>query len=488
MSVRLLIQALKRRALAGSASVETPSLVPGQEVPDVLDLSDSDLTSALDRLGRELEDRRHALGVPGVSAAVVYNRDVIWARGFGLARLDGEMPADEHTIYHQGSIAKLFTTTMMMQLRDAGALCLDDRVEWYLPEFRVRWQSGDQPPITLRQFASHTSGLPMEAPLDYIKSTQFPALDAVLASLADAHLVAPPMKEFKYSNLGFAILGSVLERVAGQEYKGYVADQILQALGMTGSGFDMRPETNSHVAVGYVPGSPTPVPGRIIDAGAFVPAGEIWASVLDMAKFISLQFQDGPVGGDQILSGTSLREMHAPIMYIDADWQEAIAFGGVLARIAGWGGLQAAGGVESFASMIAYLPDLKLGMALSMNMGVNPGLLMGAALPELISVVTRIQARDRLAQVAVDPGTLERYVGHYSWPGVSELDVRISNGRLVMETRLSGGEFPLASIREHTFHMEGGRLKGELAVFELDDTGRAKRLWVGNYPMERRGA
>lgn len=429
VSVRLLIQALKRRALAGSASVETPSLVPGQEVPDVLDLSDSDLTSALDRLGRELEDRRHALGVPGVSAAVVYNRDVIWARGFGLARLDGEMPADEHTIYHQGSIAKLFTTTMMMQLRDAGALCLDDRVERYLP-----------------------------------------------------------VKEFKYSNLGFAILGSVLERVAGQEYKGYVADHILQALGMTGSGFDIRPETSSHVAVGYVPGSPTPVPGRIIDAGAFVPAGEIWASVLDMAKFISLQFTDGPPEGARILSGTTLREMHAPIMFIDADWQEAIAFGGVLARIAGWGGLQAAGGVESFASMIAYLPDLKLGMALSMNMGVNPGLLMGAALPELISVVTRIQARDRLAQVAVDPGTLERYVGHYSLPGVSELDVRISNGRLVMETRLSGGEFPLASIREHTFHMEGGRPKGELAVFELDDAGRVKRLWVGNYPMERRGA
>lgn len=489
VSLRLLTRTLERRVRPGTVRVQVPSLRPGQEVPDSIDPFDLHLTSTLDQITERLEEQRRALGIPGLSAAIVYNQDVIWAHGFGLPRCDSRTPADEHTIYHQQSIGKLFTTTMMMmQLRDRGAICLDDPVEQYLPQFGVRWQSGDRPRITFRHLASHTSGLPMEAPLDYVTSAQFPSIEAVLQSLEDTHLLVPPMKAFKYSNLGFAVLGHALETVAGQPYKEYILTHILQPLGMTSSGFDMRAETSNQAAVGYVPapGEGAPEVGRVIDPGAFVPAGGVWASVMDMAKFISLQFRDGPAEGAQILRGTTLRELHAPLMFIDPDWHEAIALGGVLGRVAGWGGLMVAGGAESFTSMVAYLPDLKLGMVLSMNMGVNPASLVVGALEKLLPVVTQILARDQLARHLMDPEALQKYVGHYSWPGVSELDVKISNGGLVMETQLSGGEFPVRHVGEHTFRMEGGRLAGELAVFDVDDAGQVLRLWIGNYPMDRR--
>jgi len=488
VSLRLLTRTLERRVRPGTVRVSVPSLRPGQDVPDALDPSDPHLVSTLNQITERLEEQRRALGIPGLSAAIVYNQDVIWAHGFGVARCDSRTPADEHTIYHQQSIGKLFTTTMMMQLRDRGAICLDDPVEQYLPQFGIRWRFGDRPRITFRHLASHTSGLPMEAPLEYVTSTQFPSIEAVLQSLEDNHLLAPPMKTFKYSNLGFAILGHALETVAGQSYKEYILTHILQPLGMTSSGFDMRAETSQQVSVGYVPGPGEEAPevGRVVDAGAFVPAGGLWASVMDMAKFISLQFRDGPTEGDQILRGTTLREMHAPLMFIDADWREAIAIGGVLGRVAGWGGLMAAGGGDGFTSMVAYLPELKLGMALSMNIGVNPAPLVVGALEKLLPVVTQIQARVQLARNPMGAEALQKYAGHYSWPGVSELDVRISNEGLVMETQLSGGEFPVTHVGEHAFLMEGGRLAGELAVFDVDDAGQVIRLWIGNYPMDRR--
>jgi len=488
VSLGLLTRTLERRVRPGTVRIPVPSLRAGQDVPDALDPSDPHLASTLDQITERLEEQRRALGIPGLSAAILYNQDVIWAHGFGVARCDSRTLADEHTIYHQQSIGKLFTTTMMMQVRDRGAICLDDPVEQYLPQFGLRWRAGDRPRITFRHLASHTSGLPMEAPLDYVTSTRFPSIETVLQSLEDNHLLAPPTKTFKYSNLGFAVLGHALETVAGQSYKEYILTHILQPLGMTSSGFDMRAETSQQVAVGYVPapGEAAPEVARVIDAAAFVPAGGVWASVMDMAKFISLQFRDGPADGAQILRGTTLREMHAPVMFIDADWHEAIALGGVLGRVAGWGGLMAAGGADGFTSMVAYLPDLKLGMVLSMNMGVNPASLVVGALEKLLPVVTQIQARVQLRRHPIDPEALQKYVGHYSWPGVSELDVRISNAGLVMETQLSGGEFPVTQVGQHAFLMEGGRLAGEMAVFDVDDGGQGIRLWIGNYPMDRR--
>jgi len=484
-SLRLLSRAVVRRVRHGGRSVALPALRPGQALPEALDTSDPALAAAFDRVAARLDSARRSLHVPGLSAAIVYNQDIIWTGGFGLARLDREIPADQHTIYHQGSIAKIFTNTMLMQLRDAGMVSLDDPIARYIPE--VDKQSNDLGRLTLRQLASHTSGLPMEAPLDYIKSTHFPSIDTVLASLSDVQLVAPPMKEFKYSNLGFALLGHALERAAGQSYKEYVTERILQPLGMVGSVFDPVADQDDRVAVGYLPvqGNDPPASGRMFDAGAFVPAGAVWASVADMARFVSLQFWEGPAEENQILSVTSVREMHAPIMFIDPQWQAAIALGGALERVGIWGGMHAAGGVESFAAMIAYLPDLKLGMALAMNTGVNPGPLVEGALQELIPIVTETLARHQLAQATADPAVLQRYAGHYSWPGVSELDVRGQDGVLLMKTQLSDSEFIASPVAEHAFRMEGGRLKGEVATFEVDDSGRATRLWIGNYPMDR---
>ncbi len=144
VSLNLLVRALVRRGRRGSVRLHLPPVRPGPDVPEVLDMSDPILSSALDRVADRLEVQLGALHIPGLSAAIVYNQETAWARGFGIARLDSCVAADEHTIYHQASIGKLFTNTMMMQLRDDGVICLDDPIERYVPGFKLAQQANGQ--------------------------------------------------------------------------------------------------------------------------------------------------------------------------------------------------------------------------------------------------------------------------------------------------------------------------------------------------------
>src|SRR5918994_1271186 len=99
---------------------------------------------------------------PGLSIGIVYDQDLIWAKGYGFADLGRQVPATPATSYRIASISKLFTATAIMQLRDAGKLRLDDPVGSRLPWFSIKKTYASGPPITVRHLITHTSGLPRE--------------------------------------------------------------------------------------------------------------------------------------------------------------------------------------------------------------------------------------------------------------------------------------------------------------------------------------
>jgi CubicO group peptidase (beta-lactamase class C family) len=102
---------------------------------------------------------------PGLSIGIVYDQDLIWAKGYGYADLQRQVPATPTTIYRIASISKLFTATAIMQLRDAGKLRLDDAVSDRLSWFSIKKTYEGGPPITVRNLITHTSGLPREVTL-----------------------------------------------------------------------------------------------------------------------------------------------------------------------------------------------------------------------------------------------------------------------------------------------------------------------------------
>src|SRR2546426_8705383 len=170
---------------------------------------------------------------PGLSIGIVYDQDLVWAKGYGFADLERRLPATPSTIYRIASISKLFTATAIMQLRDAGKLRLDDPVSKRLPWFSIKQTYDGGPPITIRQLITHTSGLPRELSGLNWSDLTFPGHEELRRVLPGQETVFAPETEWKYSNLAVSLAGEVVAHVSGEPWPQYVERHILQPLGMT---------------------------------------------------------------------------------------------------------------------------------------------------------------------------------------------------------------------------------------------------------------
>jgi CubicO group peptidase (beta-lactamase class C family) len=446
----------------------------------MLDAADPEVAAALALVDARLAAEQRDQGVPGLSAGIVADQQLLWARGYGHAVLAPARRAGPETVYRVGSVTKLVTAAMLMQLRDAGRLHLDDPITAYLPEFRLRSRFADHGPPTLRQLVTHTAGLPREAPLDYGDTNTIPPIGVLLASLRDTDLSLAPLTEFKYSNLGVAVLAHALERIAGRPYVEYVAEHVLGPLGMAHSGFDrtLTEAVRERLAQGYysAPDAP-PTPAPYLEPGGMNATGGLYTTVEDVAKFIMLQFRDAPAGGDQILRGATLREMRAPC-FLDDDWQGGTGIAWRLGRLGAHPFVRHGGNLDGYHADVSLLPRLRLGVAVFANGGINTGALSRAALEVLAPVAARRRDRQEAAQLPAAPADCERYVGRYRVLG-AEAAVALHRGRLVFHF---AGQRPedgavLTLERDRTFRLRGGGVSnGELVVFELDGTGKAAAL------------
>ncbi len=292
-----------RAALAscGSPTVEMSSSLPLLQQPAVA----SAVQSTIDQLAAA----RDADQVPGFSVVVVHDQDVVFSAGFGCADLVKQTPVTPETPFVQNSITKLFTAVMLMQLRDAGSLSLDDPASRYVTSAQYLSPEGQLVSPTLRQLADHSSGL--ERNMRPAPGT----IDELFQRLQTEKAAFDPGSSFLYSNLGYAVLGQVLAQVAGQPYDQYITQQILQPLGMTASDFGPTSDLVAQLATGYspaaagsqvvlAPGSPLPF-GGVSD-----PAGGLVSNADDMAHFLSLQF----AANSPVLAASSVAEMYQPIL------------------------------------------------------------------------------------------------------------------------------------------------------------------------------
>lgn len=426
-------------------------------------------------LGAECE----AKGIPGLSAAVILGGRKVWAKGFGNADLEHKIPAGPHTIYRMASITKLFTATMLMQLRDAGKLSLDDPLVKYLPSFRLKSRFRDSRPITLRQVVSHTAGIPREGPIHRWRMAQSPSLDEVLNSLDQTESVFAPGTKYKYSNLSFALLGSALEYVAEQPYDVYITDHILRPLGMNESGFEVNEAMKPAAAKGYLlhkDGTLHPASQRP-DGGAFVPVGQLRSSVADISRFIDFQFSNGMWNGRRVLSESTLREMHNPV-FMNPDWLSGIGIGWFLSRMGTHVVISHDGGNPGFSADIAFLPDLKLGVAVLVNQTIDVLRLSHMMLEHLIPVMERLQALELAEKATPLPTDWPKFTGKYIGDHDLEVEISMKDGALValLPESSEGSRVVLIPVAENIFRMDGGPADGEQAAFDVNADGQVTYL------------
>jgi CubicO group peptidase (beta-lactamase class C family) len=445
---------------------------------------EAEYQAALELLAAQIAGDMAGRTAPGLSIAVVQGGGPVWARGFGFADLAGGIPADADTIFAVGSITKLFTATMLMQLRDAGKLRLDDAVQDYLPDVKVPYRHAGAPPISFRHLATHTSGLTKDAPVPYWdRGEAFPPVDVLMEKLAVAEQPYPPGVQWKYSNLAVALLGFALQRIAGQSWDAWISERILTPLGMDGAAPRFAERQRPKLATGYARpmGDWPPEVLAHQDLGGISAGGSLHASVVDMAKFLAQQWAETPV----VLKAASIAEMHRPV-WLNEDWQVGQGIGWRVVRAAdGSTRTEHGGGVHGFTCKAMVSLKDRLGVAVFTNGsdGMVGNSLATQALDLLSPVVRRIAARGE--EKMRGPAEWARYAGRYRWVlGDAEigfehgvLSLKVPNGAAWEDVRLTPeGE---------DFRMHGGQVRGEKLRFVADQDGVVRRAWLGPHPYDR---
>ena len=389
------------------------------------------------------------------------------------------------TKFRMASHSKLFTATAVMQLREQGKLRLDDPVSKYLPWFQVKSAESDDPPITIEELLTHSSGLPREAGSHWT-TFEFPTTEQLRALMAERQAPFSPEVRWKYSNLAFSIAGMVVEAVSGQTWADYVQQHIYQPLDMTASSVD---QNVSGLAVGYGRLMPdgTRAVNPFIDARGMAAATGITSTVEDMARFVSAQFRKGRMGGSQILSTGSLREMHR-VRMLENNWTQGNAIGFAVRRERDKVYVSHGGSYPGYQTNTLLQLDGKVAVIVLTNADDSTPAVIAMQLMNTVGEAVAKASASPPAKMTWDP-SWSRFAGLYRGRG-SETQVVELNQRLVIIT-------PSAANLDNPIRLEpigngqfrymapaGGGPVGEIVRF-VEEGGRVVRMITGDSYVER---
>lgn len=271
--------------------------------------------STATQLSRRLADQQRADRLPSLVAGIVRAGELAWSGACGT--IDGRVnsrAADEHTQYRIGSITKTFVAVVIMRLRDEGALDLDDPLDRHVPGTPAGH-------VTIAQLLSHAAGLPAETDGPWWERTA----GGPWRTLADQVATRLPAgRRFHYSNLGYAVLGEVIARLRGHSWWHAVSEELLEPLDMNRT--TRRPVAPHAHGLAVHPFADVVLPEPEHDASAMAPAGQLWSTVIDLARWAA--FLSGAIDGP--LAPDTMREMQAPLVLNDspgAPWTGAHGLG-----------------------------------------------------------------------------------------------------------------------------------------------------------------
>ena len=295
------------------ALLVTPLLVCAQSGSTPL-TDDPRVATALELIEIWIDAQVDYLDIPGASAAIVHDQDLIWSRGFGSAHLEDGVAAAPDTIYSICSISKLFTSISVMQLRDEGLLRLDDPISDHLEWFGIEDSHPGTGEIDLQGVLTHSAGLPRESDFPYWTGPDypFPEREEIIATVSNQEELYPADLNYQYSNLGLTLAGEVVAAVSGQPYAEYVQEHILDPLGLDSTSPEI-PEAHrgGRLATPY---SRTDRDGKrtaidFYQVRGVAPAAGYASTVEDLGRFASWQFRLLENGGAEVLHANTLREM-----------------------------------------------------------------------------------------------------------------------------------------------------------------------------------
>ena len=226
-------------------------------------------------------------GQPGLAYGIVADGELVHAGGCGANWPGGPRPGAD-TVFRIASMTKSFTATQILLLRDRGMLRLDDPAQAYVTELGgLELPSADCPPLSVRHLLTMTAGFPTDDPWGDRQQGLAPAAFARLLADGGVRCAWAPGTRFEYSNLGYAVLGKVIETVTGLNYAQAIREDVLRPLGLDRTGFEADEFDAAQFARGYRRDAGGWLELEPDPSGAFAPMGGIFSCVRDLARWVA---------------------------------------------------------------------------------------------------------------------------------------------------------------------------------------------------------
>ena len=263
-----------------------------------------------------LADRMDALGVPGVSVAVLLDGEVAWARGYGFADLESTRPVTTHTLFQAASISKPVAALAALQLVQEGRIALDADVNRYLTGWRVPANAFTaEAPVTLRGLLTHRAGLSVSGFPGYGPAEAVPDTAGVLNGQGNTdpvRVVLPPGDRWRYSGGGYTVMQQLVADVRGAPFAEVMRRRVLDSIGMVRSTYEqpIPPDRRDDIATGHRQDG-TPVRGGWHTYPEQAAAG-LWTTPSELALYATEVQRAWRGESTRVLGGVLAREMLTP--------------------------------------------------------------------------------------------------------------------------------------------------------------------------------
>lgn len=322
--------------------------------------------------------------IPGMAIAIVADDKIIFAEGFGVRELNGSDPVDTHTLFQIGSTSKAFTAALVAMMIDEGKMAWKDRVIDHVPGFRMydAWVTRE---FMIEDLLAQHSGMPAYA-ADFQSMAGFDR-DHIMNSIRYIKPVSSFRSEFAYVNNLFLVAARTVENETGKTWEANIRERIFEPLGMDESSTDRDSLVDSqNAATGHniQKEKVTPVTKTLNWPYIYGPAGGINSNVLDMAKWLRLQINDGIMDGKRLVSEENMNFIHTPKtitpprkddrMYYCESW--------VYEEMRPYPLVWHNGGTTGYHAFVGFWPEPKIGIVILTNESTNK---LAEALPHYFS-------------------------------------------------------------------------------------------------------
>lgn len=307
--------------------------------------------------------------VQGMAIAVVRNDKLVYAKGFGIKESGKSDPVDEHTIFQIGSTSKAFTAALVAMMVDEKKVEWEDRVIDHLPDFRM------YDPWVTREFmveellAQHSGMAPYSG-----DGQSFLGFDRahIMKTLRYIKPVSSFRSKFAYVNNLFLVAAAVVEKHTGKSWETNIEERIFKPVGMTESSESasaLMMSKNAATGHSMEDGKIEVVKKSLNWPYVYGPAGGINSNVIDMSKWLRLQINDGEIDGKRIVSAENMHFMHSPktIAMTTPEGNKYYCESWVYDDTRPYPMIWHNGGTTGYHTMLAFWPDVKLGIVILTN-------------------------------------------------------------------------------------------------------------------------